>query len=140
MKTFTCTLTTPDAVLFKGEVLSVACATETGQMEAFPGHAPLSATILFSHLRLKQEQYEETFLVRQGLIFIHQASVEILAFSAHKEKEVDYKSMHDYLEFITKSLGDRELLNEFQIVHLSEERVAIEHMLQKGKATSKEIE
>jgi len=131
MKPFSFTLTTPDAVLFKGEVLSVACATEAGQMEVFQGHAPLSASILFSHLRLKKEQHEETFLIRQGLLFVRQDSVELLAFSAHKENDVDYVSLHDYLAYLTTSLDDRKALTEFQFVHLSEERVAIEHMMKK---------
>ena len=129
---FTLTIQTPESSVFEGEITSVQLKTEQGNMEVFPGHAPLQGTISFSRTVVKQADKEETYLLRQGMIFVDhlENTVRILAYAANKASEIDTKTAQEYLDMIKESLAKKEDLNKYQIQFLEESRIAVEESLE----------
>jgi F0F1-type ATP synthase epsilon subunit len=119
---------TPDTVCYDGTATRLSGASELGELQIYPGHSAMTATIGFSRLVVERGEHSETFFVRQG--FLHTDPTEnrttVLAISCQKLEEMEMKTLHEYREFTLEKLRNRENLNEYQISFLEESQKAIE--------------
>ena len=128
--TLSLSIETPNGILFNEPVKSVHLRNELGDMEAFPGHAPLVASILFSKTRIRvNDEREETFLMRNGVITINADRVKILVENCVHSKEVDYETIRDYEKFVLSKLANPEALSKIQIKYLEEQKSSLERMI-----------
>ncbi|PIP60946.1 hypothetical protein COX00_00435 [Candidatus Uhrbacteria bacterium CG22_combo_CG10-13_8_21_14_all_47_17] len=132
METMHCTLRTPERTWYDGEASLVSGASETGDLQVFPGHTAMTTTVGFSEFVIENGDHKEVFLTKQG--FIHtdpeKNSIDILVFSCDKKEEVNVKSLKEYREFILEKLRDHKNLNAFQVKYLEESQSALEKQLE----------
>ncbi len=128
--TFNLSIETPLGIIFNEPAISVLLHNELGDMEAFPGHAPLIASILFSKTRIRvTSEREEEFLMRNGVISISADTVKILVENCVHNKEVDYETIKDYEKFVLSKLSNPEALSKIQIKYLEEQKSSLERMI-----------
>lgn len=133
---FTFTLHTPEKTCFEGEAFVVSLATEDGgEMEILAHHASLTGAVRFSPVKIKKENKEETFIVRNGIIAFDNAGNRgaLLAYHCEKRSEISLKTAQEYLEFLNARLAKHESLNAFQVHHLEGERIAVEEQIAHGE-------
>ena len=124
--TFHATIQTPMKTLFDGEADFVRASTDLGKMEIYPDHATLVGTALYSIVDVHHGNVQETFVIRQGSVCVHDdGHVTILAHEASKKEEMNVQSVEDYLKYVVEQMetGD---LNEYQMQFLQERREALE--------------
>lgn len=133
MKTnFNLTIQTPRQILFQGEANYVGLTTELGDIEIYPNHATLVATISFSKTKIKHAEHEEDLLMRNGLIVVDNEKDEVKILTQYCEKmaDIDFKTIKEYKDFVLQKLEKKEELNDFQIKHLEEEGASLERMIE----------
>lgn len=136
MAEFKFTLRTPENELLDAKVLSLTVMTEGGEMQLLAHHASLTASVVFSPLKVEfTDGKEELFMVRNGmLLFDNQANTStLLALYAEPRAEVMKHTVEEYMAFIKKELSEGKELSAFQIKYLEGEQVAVEAQLQSMK-------
>lgn len=129
---FNLIIQSPQRILFQGEGDYVAVTTELGDMEIYPNHATLLATISFSKTKIKNAEHEQDFLMRNGLIIVdnEKNEVKLLAQYCEKLSDIDFKTIEEYKNFVLQKLEKKEELNDFQIKHLEQESTSLEQMIE----------
>lgn len=123
---------TPDAEWFQGPADSVTIATDGGLLQIFSGHASLQGVITFSTLQIRSGEYEEDFVIRNGMLVVSVATDEIrvLAMQVEKRSSLSHKTAKEYLESLLKHLEHPETLSELHLRYLEGERYSIERALE----------
>ncbi|WP_297925243.1 F0F1 ATP synthase subunit epsilon [uncultured Agitococcus sp.] len=130
MPTFNLRIETPNGIMFNETVQSVLIHNELGDMEVFAGHAPLIASILFSRTKIRvNDEREEQFLMRSGIITVDNNSVKILVEHCALAQEVNYETIKDYEKFVISKLSNPAALGKIQLTYLQEERSSLERMV-----------
>jgi F0F1-type ATP synthase epsilon subunit len=131
-KSFKLVVRTPEAEVEDRDVQSIKVTTEGGEMMVLPGHADLSGSILFSRLEVKGEGFEESYMVRRGLIFVDREKnrTTIMAYSCDKVEDVDFTSVEEYLKMVNERLAAGEELSDFQLSYLEGEKLAVTRQLE----------
>lgn len=129
---FHLTIKTPYEDVFAGEVDSISLTAEDGDMQVFENHASVTATLAFSPLVVAEEGKEEHFLARSGIFLFDNEtnSAKILASYCEKKSEVNYQTIKEYADFISKMLAEGHELSEFQLLYLKGEKVAVEQQME----------
>lgn len=125
-------LRTPEKTCFDGPIERLSGATELGELQVYPGHAAMTATISFSRLKIEKGEHVETFMVRQGFLHTDPDAnrTEVVCLVCSKLNEMDVKSLREYREFILQKLEKHEDLNQYQVKHLTESQAAVEKQLE----------
>lgn len=129
---FTFAIHTPERNCFEGEAFTVSLSTEDGgEMEILAHHASITGAVRFSPVKIKEENKEETFIVRNGIISFDNAANHgvLLAYHCEKRSEISLKTAQEYLAFINDRLAKHESLNAFQVHHLEGEKIAVEEQI-----------
>lgn len=123
---------TPYEEVYKGEANTLTFATEEGEMQVLEDHASITATLDFSHILVEEENRDETFLGRKGILTFDNESNEALLLLAYceKESEVDYSTIVEYIAFIENQLKEGKDLSEFQKLYLRNERVIVNKQIE----------
>lgn len=106
---FVLNLVTPERKLVTNEeVEEVIVPGETGQMDIFPGHAPLVGTLGVGVLkyRLKGSNSFKPVVVSWGYISIHPEGISILAETAESVEEIDRKRAEEAAKKARENLVD----------------------------------
>lgn len=106
---FKLNLVTPEKKLVTDEeVEEVIAPGSQGQMDIFPGHAPLVGTLMTGVLkyRLKGSSTFTPVVVSWGYVSIHPDGVSILAETAESVEEIDRKRAEEAVEKAKKNLVD----------------------------------
>ncbi|MAV90762.1 MAG: ATP synthase F1 subunit epsilon [Bdellovibrionaceae bacterium] len=106
---FTLNLVTPEKKMVTDqEVEEVIAPGSEGQMDIFPGHAPLVGTMMTGVLkyRLKDSSTYTPVVVSWGYIAVHPDGVSILAETAESVEEIDRKRAEEAAEKARKNLVD----------------------------------
>lgn len=129
------TIRTPDATRYDGSATLLTGASELGDLQVYPGHVGMTATIGFSRLVVENGEHVESFFVRQGFLHTDPASnrTEVLGLSCEKIEEVDVKSLREYHDFILEKLKNHENLNAYQTKFLEESQAAVETQLKQSE-------
>ncbi|HCW32667.1 MAG: hypothetical protein UT36_C0004G0047 [Candidatus Peregrinibacteria bacterium GW2011_GWF2_39_17] len=129
--TFKLNIRTPDQKIYENEARSISLNSDDGQMQIFANHASLTTSITFSKIVVTEENVEEIFMVRNGMLFINnqENTAILLALYCQKQSEVSHQTSKEYLEFLEKQLHDGSDLSEFQILYLEGEKLAVEQQL-----------
>ncbi len=133
---FHLTIRTPFEDIFAGEVSSVSFAGEGGDMQVFEDHASLTANILFSPVVITEAEGKENhFLGRQGIFSFDNTEnkANLLLSYCEKKSEVNYQTVKEYAEFITKQLEEGKELSDFQLLYLKGEKLAVEEQISEFK-------
>lgn len=130
---FKFTIKTPEREVFQGEVSAVSLDTEDGRVQVLTGHADFMTTLLFSQVRVDQENHSVTFAARSGIFSFDHArgAAELLCLYCEEESEVNMQSAADYLEFLRTELAQGDL-SSYQVLYLQGEKLAVEKQV-KGK-------
>jgi len=133
MSTFNLKIRTPDKEVFAGEVESIAFNAEDGRTQVLAHHANFMTTLQFSPLWIKGPDGTTEFFARSGMFTFDHKKNEALLLCLYAEKgdEISYKTVEEYLKFLTEELS-RGDLSEYQVVYLQGEKLAVEKQV-KGK-------
>lgn len=129
---FNLIIQTPRQIFFQGEANYIGLTTELGDMEIYPKHATLVASISFSKTKIKHADHEKDLLMRNGLFIVNNEKneVKILVQYCEKITDIDFKTIKEYQNFVLEKLKKKEGLNDFQIKHLEEESTSLEKMVE----------
>ncbi len=132
---FHLTIKTPYAEVFTGEVESLSLSLEDGDMQVFEDHASVTGSLIFSPVVVEQKDKEEIFLARHGVFTFDNENntASLLTSYCTKKAEVDYKTVKEYAEFITKQLEEGHDLSEFKLFYLKGEKVALEKQIEESE-------
>lgn len=125
--TFHLTIRTPEGEIFSKRILSISIATEGGELQVFAHHASMTASILFSIMKIHMEEADIDYAVQQGILFVsvEDNTATLLCYSCKAVKDIEYKTAKQYLEFIEEKLRSGENLNEYQIKYLENQRIGM---------------
>jgi len=131
MKTFDITVRTPLKTLYKGKALELQVDTEMGRMSVLPGHADLTAAVVFSRIKLRYDTKEEQYFVKNGVLHVglQDAHVELLCISCDPVADIEMTTVEQYLAFVKDKLQKKENLNEYQLRFLKNESFALEKQM-----------
>lgn len=130
--TLTLTIETPQGTIFNEPVSSIHLTNELGDMEIFPGHATLLASISFSKTRVRcSAAREELYFMRSGILRTdtQTGQTTILVESCTHEKDIEYDSIKDYEKFVLDRLSRPAELSSLQITYLTEQKSSLERMI-----------
>ncbi|MCB0378754.1 MAG: ATP synthase F1 subunit epsilon [Bdellovibrionales bacterium] len=97
---FALTIVTPTKILVNGaEMEEVFVPAHRGELDIYPGHAPLLSTLTEGVLRyrLKDGGKEEAVAISWGYVEITPGGVQILAETAESKKDIDLQRAEDAL-------------------------------------------
>jgi len=131
MKTFNLTVRTPLKNVYEGTASELQIDTQTGRMSVLPGHADLTASVVFSRIKLRHENVEEQYFVKSGVLHVgvKEGSVELLCLSCDQIKDVEITTVEKYLSFVKEKLKNKEDLNDYQLRFLKDESFALEKQI-----------
>lgn len=129
--TFELTLRTPSDEVYHHQVKSISFRGEGGQMQVFAHHASMTATILFSTIRIDEGDRQEEFMIRKGLFLFdnRKNTASLLALFGEKRSEISHQTAKEYLTFIEEQLKKGKDLSEFHILYLEGEKLAVEEQV-----------
>lgn len=104
-KTFAVEIITPEKLKFKGIVQGVTVSTSIGEVTVLANHAPLTALIVPSELKLKTEFKTTNFAIGEGFLQILQNKTILLVDFAEKAEEIDYEEVLKEKERIQNELS-----------------------------------
>lgn len=83
-------IATPERVVYEGEVDSVTCPTQMGEVTILPNHIPLVANLKAGELKTRQNGQEKFYALSGGFLEVRpQNEVVILADAAEALEEID---------------------------------------------------
>lgn len=129
MKTFTLTIRTPEKLVYTGPAIYLKLFTETGLIKLFPGHADLTATVLFSLIIFENDQgKEEDYIAKRGLLRVdcQGNSIDLMVMDCKFKYELTHIMAEEYLKFIENELVKGHDLSDFKIRYIEEEKLVIE--------------
>lgn len=88
-KSFKFILSTPDAVLYDGEVESVVLPTPNGEIGVMANHEPLVSLISPGIMQIKEKQQEKTLACGSGFIKINPQKTEAFIQTAEFADSID---------------------------------------------------
>ncbi len=123
----TVTIRNPDQSFTFEQVESVSVVTSTGPMIIYSKHASLTGNIAFSVLRIKHGSTIDSFMVRNGLLFINnnEDSIVILASTIELLSEVSLETIESYLLKVKEQLENGQDLLPIQFKYLENERLTL---------------
>lgn len=83
------TVTTPERVVYEGEVNAVNVPTVQGEIGILPNHVPVVSMLQPGELHFKTGETTEAMAVSGGFVEVRDNKVVILADTAEKAEEID---------------------------------------------------
>lgn len=94
-----CTITTPEMLLYDGDVRMVVVPASDGELGILPRHAPLMALLGTGELRLVLDAgRHEWFFIQGGFVHVVDNRVDVLATEAQLAAKIDRAAALDELE------------------------------------------
>lgn len=115
---------TPENEAFSGQVTKISFRSEEGDLEVFPGHADIAASILFSPLRVVGENgTEEDFIAKRGVANVSAdgKEMQIMVLDCTPTKELREVTPGEYLKFVEQQLENKSDLSNFTLSFYEEE-------------------
>ncbi len=121
----------PDQNYTFEQVESVSVVTDKGPMIIYGKHASLTGKIAFSVLKIKHGNMLESFMVRNGLLFINndENAVVILASTIEQIAEVSIETIESYLAKVRDQLENDQTLLPIQFRYLENEKLTLMEQL-----------
>jgi len=125
--TFRLVIRTPEQEVVDRQVESVYLTTEIGDMMILPDYSAFAGTITFSPIILKDNNKEEGFIARNGVILFSYEKNEahILCQRLDLKDRVDYDGLHSYLKLVEDQLARGEELSEIHMKFLEDQKLAL---------------
>lgn len=83
-------IATPEAVVYKDEVLQVSIPTTSGEITILPGHIPLVSVVRAGELNIKDKEGDHPIAIAGGFVEVQGPNdVVILADNAERAEEID---------------------------------------------------
>lgn len=114
-KTFAVEVITPEKLKFKGMAQGVTVSTSVGEITVLANHAPLTALIVPSELKLKTEFKTTSFAIGEGFLQILQNKATLLVDFAEKAEEINYEEVLKEKERIEKELSNFQAKEDLNI-------------------------
>lgn len=101
-------ITTPERVVYEGEINSVTCFTEMGEVTILPNHIPLVANLKAGELKIVENGQSKHIAVAGGFVEVRPKNeVVILADSAEHEEEIDVKRAEEAREKARRLMAEK---------------------------------
>ena len=102
-----CTILTPEKVLYEGEVGFAVVQAYNGEMGFLFNHSPLISELGFGEVRLRDEKSTTYFMVEGGVVEIRDNKLIVLAENAVAKSELDVQEIEKRLKELEAKEFDR---------------------------------
>jgi len=100
-------ITTPDRLLFEGEVSSVSLPTSTGEITVLPHHIPLISIVVPGSVLVRQGKEEHLFAVSKGVVEIDGKTIHVIVDTADRAEELQEEAIEKAKAEAQKLLRER---------------------------------
>lgn len=101
----TCTITTPERLVYQGEAQMVVVPASDGELGILPMHAPLMALLGVGELRLGTTPTDRShYFIRGGFVKVQDGKVTVLATEAEASSQIDAEAARAQLKELEDGL------------------------------------
>ena len=86
-------ITTPDRLMFEGEVLSVSLPTSKGEITVLPHHIPLISIVVPGTVTIREKGKERLLAVSRGVVEIDGKAIHVMVDTADRAEELEEQAI-----------------------------------------------
>lgn len=127
-KQFNFSFLSPARDWYHGPATALRLATETGNLEIYPGHGSFVGIVDFTKVAVENGDVTLDFIARHGTLVVEEGGheVRLMAQDVQLKDEIDVKTIEEYLQYILSKLSDPAALSKHQIDFLTEQKDSLE--------------